>query len=69
MTQLEKVEKYLRQNNKGKGITVAALSRVTHVPKDSVYRRVYELRAAGHAIYTNTRRINGSKKYYYRLAA
>lgn len=69
MSHLSKVAKVLRQNNKGAGITVAQITRLTGVPKSSVSKRVYDLRAEGHRIYSNFRNVNGKRKMYYRFAA
>lgn len=69
MSQLSKVAKALRQNNKGAGITVAQITRLTGVPKASVSKRVYDLRTLeGKTIYSNFRTINGKRKMYYRIA-
>lgn len=70
MSQLSKVAKVLRQNNKGAGITVAQITRLTGVPKSSVSKRVYDLRTVeGKTIYSNYRIVNGKRKMYYRFAA
>ena len=70
MSQMSKVAKVLRANNKGAGITVAQITRLTGVPKSSVRKRVYDLRTMeGHTIYSNYRNINGKRKMYYRFAA
>lgn len=70
MSQLSKVAKVLRQNNKGAGITVAQITRLTGVPKTSVSKRVYDLRTLeGQTIYSNYRKVNGKRKMYYRFAA
>jgi predicted transcriptional regulator len=70
MSQLSKVAKVLRQNNKGAGITVAQVARLTGVPKASVSKRVYDLRnLEGKTIYSNYRTVNGQRKLYYRFAA
>ena len=70
MSQIRKVAKVLRQNNKGTGITVAQVARLTGVSKTSVSKRVYDLRTLeGHTIYSNYRIVNGKRKMYYRFAA
>lgn len=70
MSQMTKVAKALRQNNKGAGITVAQITRLTGVPKSSVSKRVYDLRTMeGYTIYSNYRNVNGKRKMYYRFAA
>jgi predicted transcriptional regulator len=67
---MSKVAKVLRANNKGAGITVAQITRLTGVPKSSVSKRVYDLRTMeGRTIYSNYRNVNGKRKMYYRFAA
>jgi len=70
MSQLSKVAKVLRSNNRGVGITAAKIARLTGAPKESVYKRVYDLRVnEGHNIYSNYRMVNGERKMYYRIAS
>jgi hypothetical protein len=70
MSQLSKVAKHLRRHNTGPGITAAKLSKLSGVPKESVYKRVHDLRTIeGKAIYSNFRMVNGQRKMYYRIAA
>lgn len=70
MSAIRKVAKALRQNNKGYGITVAQIAKLTGVSKDNVRKRVYDLRTVeGHRIYSNFRNVNGKRKMYYRFAA
>jgi hypothetical protein len=70
MSQLSKVAKHLRRNNTGAGITAAKLAKLSGVPKDSVYKRVHDLRTIeGAKIYSNFRMVNGQRKMYYRIAA
>ena len=70
MSQLSKVAKVLRRNNSGRGITAAQLAKLSGVPKSSVYKRVYDLRAIeGKTIYSNYRVVNGARKMFYRFAA
>jgi len=70
MSHMSKIAKVLRANNKGAGITVAQITRLTGVPKSSVSKRVYDLRTMeGHTIYSNYRIVNGKRKMYYRFAA
>ena len=69
MSQLSKVAKVLRRNNTGRGITAAQVAKLTGVPKESVYKRVYDLRVLeGKTIYSNYRNVNGTRKMYYRFA-
>lgn len=70
MSQLTKVAKHLRRNNRGVGITAAALAKAAGVPKQNVYKRIYDLRVLeGKTIYSNYRIVNGMRKMYYRIAA
>lgn len=70
MSQLSKVAKVLRRNNTGAGITAAKIAKLTGAPKDSVYKRVYDLRVMeGKEIYSNYRTVNGKRKLYYRIAS
>jgi predicted transcriptional regulator len=70
MSQLSKVAKALRRNNTGAGITVAKIAKLTGAPKDSVHKRVYDLRVMeGKEIYSNYRTVNGKRKLYYRIAS
>jgi hypothetical protein len=70
MSQLSKVAKHLRRHNTGPGVTAAKLAKLSGVPKESVYKRVYDLRTIeGKVIYSNYRTVNGQRKMYYRIAA
>lgn len=69
MTQVDKVLDFLSKDTsrKGHGVTVAYIADRTRVPKASVQKRVHDLRAAGHRIYSNYRTVNGERKLYYRM--
>jgi hypothetical protein len=68
MSQLSKVAKFLRRNNDGKGVTASMIAKYTGVPRDSVLKRISDLRnVEGETIYSNLRIVNGAKKIYYRL--
>jgi hypothetical protein len=70
MSQLTRVAKQLRRHNKGTGITPTQLSKLSGVPVENVYKRVYDLRTVeGRAIYSNYRTVNGRKTMFYRFAA
>jgi DNA-binding Lrp family transcriptional regulator len=70
MSQLSKVAKALRNNNTGAGITVAQIAKMTGAPKESVYKRVSDLRVnEGKEIYSNYRTVGGKRKLYYRIAS
>jgi len=68
MSQLSLIEKHLRRNNTGPGVTVAKLSKLTGISKENIYKRVSDLREA-HTIYSNYRNVNGERKLFYRIAA
>jgi hypothetical protein len=71
MSQLSKVAKHLRRHSsKGAGITAKKLANLAHVPLESVYKRIYDLRVLeGKAIYSNYRTVNGQRKMFYRIAS
>ncbi|MGA1569879.1 MAG: hypothetical protein ACO38K_09460 [Ilumatobacteraceae bacterium] len=70
MSQLSKVAKFLRSNNTGAGVTASMVAKATGVPRDSVLKRISDLRnVEGHTIYSNTRLVRGQRKVYYRFAA
>lgn len=66
-TQIEKIEKVLINHNTGPGITAAAVSKMTRVPRDIVYARISDLRKV-YTIHSNYRQVNGKRKVFYRLA-
>jgi predicted transcriptional regulator len=70
MTQLTRVAKQLRRNNKMPGITPANLARLAGVPLSAVHKRVSDLRnVEGKTIYSNFRTVKGKKRMFYRIAA
>jgi len=69
MSQLSKVAKHLRRNSKGVGISAKKLANLAHIPVESVYKRIYDLRVLeGKTIYSNFRMVNGQRKMFYRIA-
>ena len=69
MSQSSKIYNQLVKNTQTPGITAAKLSKLTRVPKSSVYKRIHDLRVnEGCRIYSNYRLVNGEKKMYYRIA-
>jgi DNA-binding Lrp family transcriptional regulator len=68
MTQIDKIARVLAKNNRGSGITVARIADRAGVSKDSVYKRVHDLRNEGFTIYSNYRTVNGQRKLYYRMS-
>lgn len=70
MSQLSRVAKQLRRHSDGVGITVAKLAKLSGVPKESVYKRVNDLRnEEGKTIYSNYRIVNGKRTMFYRIAS
>lgn len=69
MSDATRVEKYLRRNTKTPGITPAKLARLTGLTKDSVYKRVGDLRESGLPIYSNYRTVKGKRTMFYRIAS
>jgi hypothetical protein len=70
MSQLSKIAKHLRRNSTGPGVTAAKLAKLAGVSKESVYKRIYDLRTIeGKAIYSNFRVVKGQRKMFYRIAA
>lgn len=69
-TQLRRVAKILRANARGPGITPGKVAQLAGVSKNTVYKRVADLRnEPGRMIYSNFRIVNGQKKMFYRIAA
>lgn len=66
-TQMQKIEKALKNHNTGPGITAAALAKMAGVTRDIVYKRVSDLREV-YTIYSNYRQVGGKRKVFYRLA-
>lgn len=69
MSQLTRVAKILRRNNKTPGITVGRLAKLAGISRASVSKRIYDLRSSGATIYTNTRKVNGARTVFYRMAS
>lgn len=68
MSQMSKVDRVLRQNKKSRGITAAQIAHRAGMTRESVYKRVYDLRAGGLDITSNYRIVNGKSKVYYTFA-
>jgi len=70
MSQLAKIEKYLRSNSTGAGVTPQKLAKLAGVTKEVVYKRISDLRnLRGETIYSNHRTVKGQKQLFYRIAA
>lgn len=67
-TQIEKIESVLEKYNDGAGLTADAVAALARVPRDSVSKRVADLRDWGYNIYTNYRNVDGKRTAFYRLA-
>lgn len=65
MSQLSRVAKQLRKNTEYPGISINLLASRVGAPRESVAKRVYDLREEGRTIYTNKR----DGKVFYRLTA
>jgi hypothetical protein len=66
-TQIEKIENVLLKHNTGAGITADSVARIARVPRESVSKRVADLREY-YNIYTNYRMVDGKRTAFYRLA-
>jgi biotin operon repressor len=70
LSQLDKVLNYLLNHGETyPGVTASRIASDTKVPRDSVAKRIYDLREQGLTIYTNVRKVQGQPKSYYRLSA
>ena len=66
-TQIEKIENVLLKHNTGAGITADSVAKLARVPRESVSKRVSDLREY-YNIYTNYRMVDGKRTAFYRLA-
>ena len=66
-SQLEKIENVLLKHTASPGITADAVARIARVPRESVAKRVADLREF-YNIYTNYRNVDGKRTAFYRLA-
>lgn len=69
MSQIDRIASVLAKNTKGAGITVSQVAKLARVPRESVSKRIHDLRTEGYAIYSNYRNVNGERKLYYRMAS
>lgn len=69
MSHMDRIYTQLNRNTSNPGISLALLAARTKLNAETIYRRVHDLRAEGHRIYTNRRVVNGTPKTFYRLAA
>ena len=68
MSQMNRIATVLAKNAKGAGVTVAQIAKLARVSKDTVYKRVSDLRGEGYNIYSNYRTVKGERKLFYRMA-
>jgi biotin operon repressor len=68
MTHLTKIATVLANCSKDFGVTASMIAKKTHVPRNSVRKRIHELRSEGYSIHTNYRKINGVRKAYYLMS-
>lgn len=66
-TQIEKIETVLRKYNSGAGITADRVANLARVPRETVGKRVSDLREF-YNIYTNYRMVDGKRTAFYRFA-
>lgn len=66
-TQIEKIENVLRRYNTGAGITADKVAKIARVPRETVGKRVHDLREF-YNIYTNYRDVDGKRTAFYRFA-
>jgi hypothetical protein len=66
-TQVEKIESILLRHTATPGITADSVARMARIPRESVAKRVADLREF-YDIYTNYRMVDGKRTAFYRLA-
>lgn len=67
MTHTTKVMNYLSKNTSG--ASVAKISHMTKVPRDSVRKRINDLRKTGVAISSTYKNVGGKRKVVYQITA
>lgn len=69
MSQVDRVIGVLSRNTNSPGVTAARIADRARVSKETVYKRIHDLRTKdGLRIYSNVRKVKGRNKVYYRLA-
>lgn len=69
MTNIFKVAAVLRKNTQSPGITAAKIAKIAGIQIPAVTRAVYRLRnELKETIYTNSRKVRGETKSFYRMA-
>lgn len=67
MSQIEKIANYLMRNDTYPGVTASKIASDTKVPRDSVIKRISDLRNEGYTIFSNKKTLkNGRTALYYR---
>jgi len=69
MAQINRVLNYLSKRPKSPGVTASRIASDTKVPRDSVMKRIHDLRNEGFRIYSNRRIVNGREVLYYRMGS
>lgn len=69
MSQLNKLASYLQRSRRKNGVTASMIASGTGIPRDSVRKRIFDLREEGFSISSMRRNVNGESKVYYRLSA
>lgn len=69
MSQIDKIVRVLANNADSRYMTASMVAKWAHVPRESVAKRVHDLRNSGFEIDTCYRNVNGKRKAYYRLAS
>lgn len=67
MSQIQKIENALLRHSSGAGVTSRRIASEARVPRETVSKRVSDLRE-DYTIYTNWRNVDGKRTAFYRLA-
>lgn len=67
MAYIDRVYNYLARRPASPGVTASRIASDTKVPRKTVMNRISDLRAEGHAIYSNRRTVRGKEVLYYRM--
>jgi len=69
MSQIDRIYNQLARNTEYPGISTKVLAHRTRLTRNAVSKRIADLREEGEKIFTNTRKVAGELRYFYRLAA
>lgn len=68
MSQIDNVARFLKTSGRNKtGVTTAQIAKAARMPRDSVRKRIHDLRNDGFKISSMVKLVNGTSKTYYRL--